>query len=57
MSLMPGDGPPRGPPIAGGPGGGGPGVFKLLGPRKIALIALAGVLVGAAAALVPRFLI
>lgn len=53
---MPGDGPPKGPPIAGGPGG-GPSVFKLLGPKKIALIALAGLLVGAGAAMVPRFLI
>lgn len=53
---MPGDGPPRGPPIAGAPGG-GPSAFKVLGLRKAALVALAGVLVGVAAALVPRFLL
>lgn len=53
---MPGDGPPKGPPIAGAPGG-GPSVFKVLGPKKIALIALAGILVGALAALVPRYLV
>ncbi len=31
-------------------------MLKLLGARKIVLIALAGVLVGAAAALVPRYI-
>lgn len=53
---MPGDGPPKGPPIAGAPGG-GPNLFNVLGPKKIALIALAGILVGALAALIPRYLV
>ncbi len=52
---MPGDGPPSGPPIAGA--GGGQSVFKVLGPTKIAIVALAGILVGAAAAVIPRFLL
>lgn len=52
---MSGDGPPKGPPIAGA--GGGPSIFSLLGPKKIALVAMLAVLVGSAAALVPRYLI
>jgi hypothetical protein len=51
------DGPPQGPPIGGAPGGGGPGVIEMIGKRKAALVALAGVIAGAAAAMVPRFLI
>jgi hypothetical protein len=50
------DGPPSGPPIAGAPGG-GPSIFELLGPRRIALVAAAAVLVGSLAALIPRYLV
>lgn len=54
--TLPDDGPPQGPPIGGAPGG-GPGVIEMIGKRKAALVALAGVIAGAAAAMVPRFLI
>lgn len=53
--AMPGDG-PNGPPIAGAPGG-GPSLFAVLGTKKVVLVALAGVLVGALAALIPRYLL
>lgn len=52
---MPGDG-PNGPPIAGAPGG-GPSLFAVLGTKKVVLVALAAVLVGALAALIPRYLL
>jgi len=54
--TLPDDGPPQGPPIGGAPGG-GPGVIEMIGKRKAALVALAGVIAGALASLIPRFLI
>lgn len=53
---MPDDGPPKGPPIAGA-GGGGPSMFKVLGPTKAILIALAAITVGALGALIPFYLL
>lgn len=47
---------PNGPPIGASPN---PGTdpIELIGKRKAALVALAGVIAGAAAAMVPRFLV
>jgi hypothetical protein len=53
--ALPDDG-PRGPPIGASPNQGNDPI-ELIGKRKAALVALAGVLAGAAAAMVPRFLI
>lgn len=50
---MPGDGPPKGPPIAGA--GGGPSVFKVLGPTKVILISMLAIAVGALGSLVPYY--
>ena len=47
---------PKGPPIGAAPNS-GTDPIELIGKRKAALVALAGVLAGAAAAMVPRFLI
>lgn len=51
---MPDDGAPKGPPIAGA--GGGPSMFKVLGPTKIAIVATLAILVGALGALVPQYI-
>lgn len=53
--ALPDDG-PNGPPIGASPNS-GPDVLELIGKRKAALVAMAGALAGAAAAMVPRFLI
>lgn len=52
--TMPDDGAPRGPPIAGA-GGGGPGMFQVLGPTKTILVTLAAITVGALGALLPYY--
>jgi len=52
---VPGDGPPRGPPIAGA--GGGPGITELLDTKQIVVISLLALAVGAAAAMVPKYLL
>lgn len=54
-AALPDDG-PRGPPIGASPNQ-GQDPIELIGKRKAALVALAGVIAGAAAAMVPRFLI
>lgn len=53
-NAMPGQRPPTGGRV---PGGGGSGGFKLLGARKATVIALLGVLVGAAAYAIPYYLL
>lgn len=47
---------PKGPPIGASPNQ-GTDPIELIGKKKAALVALAGVIAGAAAAMVPRFLI
>lgn len=53
-NAMPGRRPPTGGQV---PGGGGSGGFKLLGARKATVIALLGVLMGAAAYAIPYYLL